>query len=89
MSVRGPQNQNLFSLFAQGQIPGFPTPQRFGGQPQGTGSNPFQRAPLSNPGNGLDQFGLFKSDLGSTINPNLVAPPITPEGTGRRFLAMG
>lgn len=90
MTVRGPQNQSQFSLFGQGQLPGFqPLTQRFGSRTSQGSSNPFASSPLSNPGGGLDQFGLFQNDLGNTIRPNLLAPPLTAEGTGGRFLAMG
>lgn len=90
MSVRGPQNFNLFSNpFGSGQVPGLQLPQQYGRGTTGTGAgqpNPFQRATL-NGEPGVDQFGTFQNLLANGgINTNVNAPPRPAEGTGRRIL---
>lgn len=85
MSVRGPQNFNLFtSPFGYGQqVPGFQLPQQYGRGAGAGQSNPFQRTTL-NGELGVDQFGVFQAEVAPKANIN--RPPITAEGTGRRIL---
>lgn len=92
MSVRGPQNFNLFANpFGVGPTPGY-LPQRSGRGARGTGSgqsNPFHQATFSGQPP-MDNFQLFTNELNNgNFRVNLNAPPRTPEGTGRRLLTSG